>query len=69
MAKGKLRHVRVEPAANGALVTVSREPSKMQKGAMLYDTWIHRVPTPCEVYPEGLNWRLITLQKLKLTNC
>jgi hypothetical protein len=50
-------------------VTVSREPSKMQKGAMLYDTWIHRVPTPCEVYPEGLNWRLITLQKLKLTNC
>jgi hypothetical protein len=38
MAKGKLRHVRVEPAANGALVTVSREPSKMQKGAMLYDS-------------------------------
>ena len=37
MAKGKLRHIRIEPAKNGVMTTVSREPDKVQKGAFMYD--------------------------------
>jgi hypothetical protein len=36
MAKGKLRHIRIEPAKNGVLTTVNREPGKSQKGPFMY---------------------------------
>jgi hypothetical protein len=37
-AMGKLRHIRVEPADNGALITASHEPSKVQRGPVMYDS-------------------------------
>ena len=38
MSKGKLRHIRIEPAKNGALLHVERDPDKKQKGPFLYDS-------------------------------
>jgi hypothetical protein len=37
MAKGKIQHIQIEPAANGALVTVRREGGATQKGPFLSD--------------------------------
>ena len=42
MAKGKLRHIRIEPAKNGVMTTVERDPDRKQKGPFLYDSGTER---------------------------